>query len=86
MLIVKSKDEVEPEKKRAKYKDGICSKSFKLNGVKKLMVVGCLPKVQESYSNLMLMLNELDLSGIDAILCADIKLLLTFEGINVNSF
>ena len=73
MLIVKSKDEPEIEKKKAKYADGVCSKSFKLNGVKKLLIVGLLPKVQENYHNLMMMLAELDLSGIDQILCADIK-------------
>ena len=68
MLIVKSKDEPEIEKKKAKYADGVCSKSFKLNGVKKLLIVGLLPKVQENYHNLMMMLAELDLSGIDQIL------------------
>ena len=80
MLIVKSKDEPEIEKKKAKYADGVCSKSFKLNGVKKLLIVGLLPKVQENYHNLMMMLAELDLSGIDQILCADIKLILTWLG------
>ena len=80
MLVVKSKDETETKRKKAKYEDGVCNKSFKLNGVKKLMVIGVLPHVQENYSNLMLMLKELDLSGIDQILCADIKLILTFEG------
>merc|ERR1711917_108680 len=43
-------------------------------------IVGMLPNVQETYPNLMLMLNELDLSGVDLTMCADIKLLLTFEG------
>ena len=80
MLIVKSKDEPEIEKKKAKYADGVFSKSFKLNGVKKFLIVGLLPKVQENYHNLMMMLAELDLSGIDQILCADIKLILTWLG------
>ena len=45
-----------------------------------VVVIGCLVKVQESYENLKLMLEELDLTGVDATLCADIKLLLTNEG------
>ena len=36
--------------------------------------------MRESYENLKLMLEELDLTGVDAALCADIKLLLTNEG------
>ena len=80
MLIVKNKKESEPVKKKSKYADGISASKFKLNGVKKLLIVSILPHVQETYPNLMLMLNELDLSGIDMTLCADIKLLLTFEG------
>ena len=50
---MKSKDEPEIDKKRAKYGDGVCSKSFK-----KLMEVGVLPKVQENYHNLMMMLQK----------------------------
>ena len=69
----------EPANKRAKYEDGICHKEFKNNGVRKIQVIGCIPKIQESYENLKLMLEELDLTGVDATLCADIKLLLTHE-------
>ena len=67
----------EPANKRAKYEDGICHKEFKNNGVRKIQVIGCIPKIQESYENLKLMLEELDLTGVDATLYADIKLLLT---------
>ena len=42
----------EPANKRAKYEDGICHKEFKNNGVRKIQVIGCLVKVQESYENL----------------------------------
>ena len=82
MLLVKEKEVPggEPSNKRAKYEDGICHKEFKNNGVRKIQVIGCLVKVQESYENLKLMLEELDLTGVDATLCADIKLLLTNEG------
>ena len=82
MLLVKETEipGAEPVMKRSKYEDGICPKKFSNNGVKKLQIVGLLPKVQESYDNLSLMLQELDLSGVDETLCADIKLILTFEG------
>ena len=56
MLLVKEKEVPggEPSNKRAKYEDGICHKEFKNNGVRKIQVIGCLVKVQESYENLKL--------------------------------
>ena len=86
MLIVKDKEpELEEEKKRSKYSDGVCPKSSKLSSVKKMFVIGLVPDVQELYPNIRSMMDELKLGAIEYGFCADIKIYLSLIGKQVAS-
>ena len=76
MLTIKEEMvEIGEEKaKRRKYADGIQSSGAKLSSVNKLFVIGIMPEAQENYSNIVLMLEELNLESIPNTISADLKL------------
>ena len=79
-IVNNNEPEIENEKKRHKYSDGVCPRSSKLSSVKKMFVVGLVPQVQELYPNIKTMMEELKLNKIEFGLCADIKIYLCLIG------
>ena len=86
MEIVKSNEvDQKQEKTRSSYADGVCPKVSKLSSVKKMFVVGLIPDVQEIYPNVKIMLDELNLEGIEYGFSADLKIYLCLVGKQVAS-
>ena len=66
MVVIDAKeDENKQEGGRAKYSEGVCSKMFKSNSVKQLLMLSVAPNVPENWFNLSSMLNLLDMESLE---------------------
>ena len=79
-MTLKSKKLEEQVAKRSKYSDGVGYKGAKLSSVKKVFMIGLVPKVQENYENVKKILTTIDLSGLPISFSCDIKLDLYLVG------
>ena len=74
LLTLKSKNlEDQVVAKRSKYTDGVGAKTGKLSSVKKVIMIGLVPNVQENYENVKTILTTIDLSGLPISFSCDIK-------------
>ena len=82
MLTIKNKIlEEKHDVKRRKYSDGnIVENTSKMSSVKQLLLVALMPETQETFPNLQIILEKLDLTGISFTITADIKLVLNLCG------
>ena len=79
-MTLKSKKLEEQVAKRSKYSDGVGYKGAKLSSVKKVFMIGLVPKVQENYENVKKILTTINLSGLPISFSCDIKLDLYLVG------
>ncbi|KAJ8675724.1 hypothetical protein QAD02_011510 [Eretmocerus hayati] len=63
-----------PPEKRQKYSDGIAMNDFKDSGVKKLFILALAPCTQESYTNLKLLWDALNINSCEGTIATDLKL------------
>lgn len=77
MLAVTEKNTDTEQVTRSK---GVCSSQFKLTSVNRLIILAIIPDCQENYENIKVCLQKLKLSGINILLSADIKVLLSVTG------
>ena len=81
LLTLKSKNlEDQVVAKRSKYTDGVGAKTGKLSSVKKVIMIGLVPNVQENYENVKTILTAIDLSRLPISFSCDIKLDLYLVG------
>lgn len=83
-ILTKEKDDLNsPLKKstRYSYSEGSQAKKFQDSGVKKLIVIGVVEDVKETYDNMELLLKELDLEKIEHFTTLDLKALNAICGI-----
>ena len=67
-------------KGRSSYREGVAAKSAKHSSVKKLIILAAVPNVPENYSNVKLILNELNMEALEFTYSADVKMLMTLVG------
>ena len=77
MLVVTDKSKDTEQVQRSK---GVCSNQFKLTSVNRLIILAILPDTEENYDNIRVCLQKLKLSGVNILLSADIKVLLSVTG------
>ena len=73
------KENFEPDKKFS-YKNGPVFKQFKDGSVKKLVPLAVFPNVSETYYNVKIILDQMDVEEIEYTVSADIKMLLMLIG------
>ena len=66
--------------KRALYSEGAVPGSSKLSGVNKTFLLGALPYSQENYSNVKLLLSQLDMSDMKPTFSPDMKMAIYLIG------
>ncbi|KAK6178470.1 hypothetical protein SNE40_013256 [Patella caerulea] len=84
MNVIKE-DTVVSDSKRMKYSEGAFAKNFVDGGVKKLLLIGIVEQVKETYHNLECVLNLIGLDRIDFVCAFDLKLANAFLGIGTHS-
>ena len=80
MLTIQPKELSTDDCARSKYCEGVAAKTFKLSGVKKVIILGLMPGVQESHDNIKKLLHAIDLSGLPISFSCDLKLCLFLCG------
>ena len=81
MGVMKSRRIDDKEKgKRALYSEGAVPGSSKLSGVNKTFLLGALPYSQENYSNVKLLLSQLDMSDMKPTFSPDMKMAIYLIG------
>ena len=66
MVVIDAKeDEIKQVGGRAKYSGGVCSKMFKSNSVKQLLMLSVAPSLLENWFKLSSMLNLLDMESLE---------------------
>ena len=66
MVVIDAEEgENKQEGGRANYSEGVCSKMFKSNSVKQLLILSVAPNVPENWFNLSSMLNLLDMESLE---------------------
>lgn len=82
MSIQSDESELEPSpKKRQKYSEEVASKSFQDSGVKKLIILGLVQNVQESYGNVKDLWSDIGIDSKHGKVAADLKLCNIMAGI-----
>ena len=80
MLTIQPKELPVDDCARSKYSQGVAAKDFKLSGVKKVLMLGLMPGVEESHDNIQKLLHAIDLSGLPITFSCDLKLCLYLCG------
>ena len=78
--VEEQRKELEPAKKRTSYKDEVLPQQFKDGSVKKLELLAVFPSLSETYDNVKLILDQMDIAAVEFIVAADIKMLLMLIG------
>lgn len=73
------------ESKRQKYDDGVCAKTFKDSGVKKLFILGIAKSTQENYDNVSEIWKMLNINDFSCTIATDLKLANILLGIMSHS-
>ena len=78
------------QNKKWSYAAGECSKDFKDSGVRKLMIIGIIEDVQESYDNLKVILDQIDFEALGNDCCYnlyafDMKVANVFLGLGTSA-
>lgn len=69
------------DNKRATYQEGgTCSKTSKLTSVKKLIIICIVPQIKETYDNIKLLFDLIDINKIAFRFVSDLKVLLIING------
>ena len=75
MLVVKPRRlEIKEKGRRTKYSEGAVPEASKLSGVNKTFLIGALPYSQENYSNVKLLLSQMDMSEMKPTFSCDMKM------------
>merc|ERR1711923_547410 len=80
MITIKGPELEERSGKRALYSDGVAPKQAKLSSVKKAMMLGFVPDVQENFFNVKTLIQKIDLTGLNVSFSVDIKMALYLIG------
>ena len=80
MITIKGPELEERYGKRALYSDGVAPKQAKLSSVKKAMMLGFVPDVQENFFNVKTLIQKIDLTGLNVSFSVDIKMALYLIG------
>ena len=77
MMALTDKSTDTEQVKRSKC---VCANQFKLTSVNRLIILAIIPDCQENHDNIAVCLQKLKLSGVNILLSADIKVLLSVTG------
>lgn len=67
--------------KRQRYQEGLSAKKFKDSGVKKILLIGLVPQMQENYDNIVKLWSLLKINDLKGTIATDLKLANILTGI-----